>query len=251
MLRCSFTNCTSALSRCGCFRCGCSFTSRFFFSHCPNSPVLVFVHRWFALRLRHVSRHATLLVRALLLEHLIFDELFAHPRADPRSSRGPLVFTCCAWSAGCVASLHSLPALTYHDAPLFVGEVLLRRGLLRHYSRSLSLRARAHSSTSVFRVCPTEVCSRHCLDWCQVVSPALSSHTPTLIDRSASGGAILCSSVPHAAQQKARLAPWSLCLCFRFTALSQLFTWHFRGLTSCAHLPTRSKLAFSFGTLYL
>ena len=83
-------------------------------------------HRWFALRL-FVSRHATLFVRALLLEPLIFDELFAHPRADQRvllvvrwlrhqpsrAARGPLAaspaFTCCAWSAGCVASLHSLP----------------------------------------------------------------------------------------------------------------------------------------------
>ena len=46
--------------------------------------------RCLALQLRHrrsgqchVSRHATF-VRALLLEPLIFDELFAHPRADPR-----------------------------------------------------------------------------------------------------------------------------------------------------------------------
>ena len=37
-------------------------------------------HRWFALRLFVTL----LLVRALLLEPLIFDELLAHPRADPR-----------------------------------------------------------------------------------------------------------------------------------------------------------------------
>ena len=37
-----------------------------------------------AATVRHVSRNATLLVRSLLLEPLIFDDLFAHPRADPR-----------------------------------------------------------------------------------------------------------------------------------------------------------------------
>ena len=80
-----------------------------------------------AATVRHVSRHATLLVRALLLAPLIFfDDLFAHPRADPRvllvvrlvaSTRLHVLlvvrwlrqpaFTFFSWSAGCVTSLHS------------------------------------------------------------------------------------------------------------------------------------------------
>ena len=121
---CSFTSCRAALSRCGCSftsywsalsRCGCSFTScRFallFSSQCLHRPVPVFVSLLVrAATVRHVSRHATLLVRALLL---IFDELFAHPRADPRFLlvvrwlRQP-AFTFFSWSAGCVTSLHVL-----------------------------------------------------------------------------------------------------------------------------------------------
>ena len=99
-----------------------------FSSHCLHRPMPVFVSPLVhAATVRHVSRHATLLVRALLIEPLIFDELFAHPRADPRvllvvrwlrhqpsrAARGPLAASpaCtlsptarCAWSRCCLRS---------------------------------------------------------------------------------------------------------------------------------------------------
>ena len=90
---------------------------------------------------------------------------------------------------------------------------------------------------------PTEACSRHC----RQSRHSRLSHAYTDRPVCVSGGAILCSSVPHAAQQQARSAAWSplanlhraLCHCCRFTALSQLFTWHFSRLdTFCTSSHT-------------
>ena len=110
---CSFTSCRSALSRCDCSF--SSFTSALLFSsHCLLRPVSVFVSTLVrATTIRHVSRHVTLLVRALLLEPLIFDELFVHPRADPRvllvdRCLRQSVFKFFSWSAVCVTSFHVL-----------------------------------------------------------------------------------------------------------------------------------------------
>ena len=107
------TSCRSALSRCGCSFTSCR-SALLFSSHCLHRPVPVFVSPLVrAATVRHVSRHATLLVRSLLLEPLIFDELFAHPRADLRVLlvvrwlRQP-AFTFFSWSAGCVTSFHVL-----------------------------------------------------------------------------------------------------------------------------------------------
>ena len=108
-----------------------------------------------AATVRHVLRHVTLLVRALLCEPLFFNELFVRPRADPRvflvvrwlrhqpahsssprAARGVVAFfravACNVVSDGGVllSSWHSM------SPPPWFGTVLLRRGLLRHCSGS-------------------------------------------------------------------------------------------------------------------
>ena len=91
-----------------------------------------------AATVRYVLRHATLLVRALLCESLYFDELFIRPLADPRVLlvvRSP-TFTCCAWPAGCVTSLHT--PLTAHCAwSRFLQSCGLRRRIRRRRAADL------------------------------------------------------------------------------------------------------------------
>ena len=187
------TRCRSALSRCGCTFTSCR--SALFFLLIVHRPVLVIVSLLVrAATVRHVLRHATLLVRALLFEPLC---------STSCSPVHVLTHVFLSWSAGCVTSLHVLRVVhcflwscsfALHESPAcfvvtspftFTSPSCLLWSALAECLREgaivwlLQPPALCVSSFSSVPGCTSlhEVCSRHCFDWRLVVSPATSTQS--------------------------------------------------------------------------